>query len=452
MSASPARKVVLKALGAIRTRDAYAPEVLSAALDRSSLSAEDAAFATKLLYGTVQSTGTLDEVLDRNFTRSGAVEPAVRDALRMSAYELLFLGKPAHVAVDQGVELVKHVVPRAAGLANAVLRKVAADAETFPWGDPTTDVDALARATAHPPVLARRLVADLGFPDASTMMYADGEAAPTYVAVNPFLSTGEQVYGLLEAEGAAPELCGLAGCFEIKNPAALVAGRTLASGRVVVADACAQFIAAAAAPRPGDTFLEVGSGRGTKSLLLQAAALRAGGSANIHALDSHAFKASLLHERMQRLGVPSVVAHVGDARHPAQVQGLPASFDGALIDAPCSGTGTLRRHPDKRWRITEEDVSLLAGLGGELLAATASVIAPGGAIVYSTCSVLREENEDVVDAFLSSEAGGVWSLVPFATHVPAPLDAGMIVGDIFRSIPRVGGPDGHFAARLVKDR
>ena len=146
--ASPARLAALDVVRAVRERDAFAQDVIGTRIDRSDLSSEDRAFATKLALGVVSATGTLDEIIDRALNAPSDVKPDVRDALRVSTYEIIFLGKTPHAAVDQGVELVRSFAMSASGLANAVLRKIVLMRQAFPFGDPMRDPEALARLHA----------------------------------------------------------------------------------------------------------------------------------------------------------------------------------------------------------------------------------------------------------------------------------------------------------------
>ena len=160
--ASPARLAALDVVRAVRERDAFAQDVIGTRIDRSDLSSEDRAFATKLALGVVSATGTLDEIIDRALNAPSDVKPDVRDALRVSTYEIIFLGKTPHAAVDQGVELVRSFAMSASGLANAVLRKIVLMRQAFPFGDPMRDPEALARLHAFPLWLARKLIVRRG--------------------------------------------------------------------------------------------------------------------------------------------------------------------------------------------------------------------------------------------------------------------------------------------------
>lgn len=436
----------------MREREAYGTQTLDAVLGRAKVSPDDVALATRLARGTLASLGTLDEALDRFIARPGDVEPQVRDALRVSAYELLFARTPARAAVHQGVEAVRRVRPQAAGLANAVLRRLAEAAGDFPWGDPATDLEAFARLTAHPLWLVERLVSERGHPVARAMLEADAEPAPVYLWHNPFRGTAEEALARLEADGAEPVSCPLPGCLQALAGRAAVRGEAVASGIVLVTDAAAQFAARALDPRPGTLVVDLASGRGTKTVQLQALAVAAGGPAHLVSLDVHGFKADILRDRMVALGVPGVTALAGDATDLVAVPGMPplASADAVLLDAPCSGLGTLRRHPEKRWRVSAGDVVQLAALQVRLLAEASRLVGSGGVVVYSTCSVLREENEDVVRGFLDGERGAGFRVASTADAVPAKWAGSITAEGYFQSLPAIGGPDGHFVAVLTR--
>ena len=410
--ASPSRLLAREILAEARVRGAYVRELVDARRGRDGVSREDFDFAQVLVFGVTMCAGTLDELIDRNLSSPLDVRARLRDCLRVSAYELAFLRKPEHVAVDQGVELAKAVEPRAAGLANAVLRKMAVDARAFPWGDPESDPAAFARSFGVPEWLASRLVADVGREKAASMLSACLAPAPTYLADNPF-APGEPFPADLSSQQTASLL-----------------------------------------PLSGEV-LEVGSGRGTKTLLLEGRSLRERGScARVHAVDVHEYKRGLLEERMARFGVEGVSAYAGDARDLDSIEGLPERFDAAFVDAPCSGTGTLRRHPEIRWRLSAADVEELSLLQGELLASAASRVKAGGTLVYATCSVLPAENQGVVEGFLAGEAGEGFAAVPVRREelLEGEPESALTPEGWFSSLPSDGGPDGHFAARLRRLR
>lgn len=420
--AAPGRVAALKVLRIVREREAFAHDLISKHIDSSSMSREDRAFATRLVLGVVSARGTLDEIINRNLNAPTDVEDDVRDALQISVYEIMFLEKDPYAAVDQGVELVKEVTPKASGLANAVLRKVVATKDEFPYGNPAADLGAFARAHAFPEWLAKRLIADLGVEVARDLMRASNEPAPLFVAVNPLRATCEEVVELLEAAHGAPEPvvingCELAGCYRLSEGRALVDGRVahaISQGKLFVSDAMSQMVANLVLPdeKPA-SFLEIGAGRGTKTLLLQGGAQRRYGSQieTYVTLDNHEYKTQLLADRAEEYGVRVSEPLTGDALRLGEAVGE-RLFNVVFVDAPCSGLGTLRRHPEIRWRTSEEAIAGLAKTGEALIAQAAKQVAIGGRLAYATCTVTHAENNAVVTGFLASDFGKNFKLVP----------------------------------------
>lgn len=449
--ATPARTSAVEALRRLRERDGFAQEVIGAVIDPAPLAPEDKAFATRLVLGVVSARGVLDDLIDRCLDSPSDIDADVRDALRASAYELVFLRKAPHAAVDQGVELVRSVAPRARGLANAVLRRMVKARDAFPFGDPSSDLGAYARLHGFPQWLAERLVRDLGPTAAHGLMVASNEPAPLFVAVNAARVSDDEVLAVLREAKAAPEPVAVdgrevPGCFRLEKASAIADGRVrrlLNDGKLLVSDAASQAVAArvvAAAGDPG-SLLEVGAGRGTKTILLQSGFLRVQGSqvASFCTLDSHRFKTDLLAERAHAYGIHVAEALTGDGTRLDDVVGG-RRFDAVFIDAPCTGLGTLRRHADIRWRLREPTIAESAALGGRLLASAAAHVAPGGLLAYATCTVTPEENGRVVEAFLASSAGAGFEL-DGAAPGGSPIFATQLVP---------GGCDAHFLALMRK--
>ena len=428
MKLSASRRAALHTLQVARERKAYVRELLNSKagmVGREGLDERDAAFAERLALGVTATYGTLDEIIDRFVSRP--LDEGVRDALRVAAFEILFLDKEPHAAVSQGVELVKTQAKSAAGLANAVLRRVSENAAPF-----------MAESPAHrfglPDWLCDRIEHDLGADALDAFGRAGLGQAPAYLASVPGRVRDEDVVDTFDRAGVVVRAAGAA-------PGA------------IVTDYGAQTVAYLAAPAPGMTMLEVGSGRGTKSILMEGHARRAGGAADIWALDLHEGRGVVASERLRRAGVTGVRQVTGDARDLDAVRGLPASFDAILVDAPCSGTGTLRRHPEITWSLGPGDVRELARLQADILRACAARLAPGGVLAYATCSVLCEEDEDVVDEFLDSEQGQGFEVVRPADAardavVAEELRAHTSPDGYLRTLVREGRCDGHFCALL----
>ena len=443
---SPARSAALRALTTLREREAFAQEVMARYVDEADLSAEDRAFATRLVLGVVSMRGVLDDVLDRCMRSPRDVTDDVRDALQLSAYEIVFLDKSPHAAVDQGVELVRSIAPRAGGVANAVLRKVVDAKSAFPFGDPARDIAAYARLHGFPVWLAEKLISDLGAQDAHALMTASNDPAPVFVAINAARAVEDEVVAVLRDAHGDPEpvsVCGVfvPGCYRVNSGHVLLDGRVkrlLNLGHLLVSDAASQRVASIVldGERPA-SLLEIGAGRATKTILIQSNAQRRFASQieRYVTVDNHEFKSNLLVERTERYGVEVSRALTCDATHLGDVLNR-EEFDTVFIDAPCTGLGTLRRHPEIRWRLTEQAVREHAELNVRLLESAARHVAPRGSLIYATCTVTPEENARVVAGFLKSEAGSAFVLEP--------IDG----SSAFSSKLVPGGCDAHFCAKM----
>lgn len=446
--ATPARLVALQVGRQARERDAFVHDLLEARFAEVKMTREDRAFASLLSLGVAQTRGTLDEVINRAVASPDDIKPRLRDALRVSTYEIIYLDKASHAAVDQGVELARAAARNADKLANAVLHRIVTMREQFPFGDPKTDLAAFARLHAFPAWLADLLVRDLGMDAARDLMTASNDQAPLFVAVNSLRSTDEEVAELLTAAGATVtpvELGGVAvpGCLRVSDGHALLDGRVryaIKQGKFLVSDAAAQAVAQLVLDNRPSSLLEVGAGRATKTILLQSGAQRRfGRQLTLTTIDNRAFKTKLLKERASAYGARVDGALVGDATDLDAVVGQ-RTFDAVFIDAPCSGLGTLRRHPEIRWRLEPGSVERFAQTGGQLLRSAASHVAPGGTLIYATCTVTRAENNDVVAEFLKSPEGQEFSLKPVAGR------------SCFATRVAPGSSDAHFAVCLVRNK
>lgn len=389
------------------------------AAELAELSERDRGLAARLVMGVTGASGELDLAIDQHLARGrGKLEPRVRDALRISVFELLYLGTRADVAVNQGVELVRLVAPRAAGLANAVLHRVAEkDVSTLEAARARVasgEVSAadLARIGALPEWLCARALDSLGAARVAAWARRPLEPAGAWVAANRVRHGADAATALLAEAGCAPQPGPLPGSFLLGEPSALTRSQLVARADIIPCDLAAQEVVLGCNPRPGERVLEVGQGRGTKTLLLEGAACAAGGPCGVVAVEVSERKSKAARRRMEAARVSDYVrCLVADGRAlDGELGDELGSFDLVFVDAPCSGTGTLARHPEIAWSLEPDAPAALAQLQGELLAAAAARVAPGGRLVYATCSILAEENEQVVEGLLTSAEGTGFSL------------------------------------------
>ena len=456
---SCARRLAVEIGRDARERKAFASDLLDARLGKSGLNAADRAFTRVLVLGVVATVGTLDEVIGRCLDRAGDVGLQLRDALRVSTYEIIFLNKDAYVVVDQGVELAAFVQPRARRLANAVLRRIMAARKSFPFGDPQTDDAALARLYGFPLWMAQMFIAEMGRTSAEHFMAASNEPASVYFGVNALCTSDAAIENaftrekitlkpvtlpVVSADESSARTVTISGCFEAPHASTVtshVARRAFDRGQLLVSDAAAQAVALLALPDVAPTsFLEVGSGRGTKTILLQSNAYRRFGTQmDLTCVDDHEFKMNVATSRAERYGAHISHPLVADGRTLSPDQ-FNAGFTAALVDAPCSGLGTLRRHPEIRWRLAPRDIAALAELELDLITAAARLVVPFGQLTYATCTVSAAENEGVIKRFLASDTGKQWRIVPTPVGGASKL--------FFKTTLTAGGCDAHFACRL----
>jgi 16S rRNA (cytosine967-C5)-methyltransferase len=396
------------------------------------LDPRDRAFAHQLLFGASRLQGRLDHLLARR-VRGGLVrlDQSVLDALRLGAYELLYMdGVPDYAARSQAVEMATGAAGRGAGgLVNAVLRRVAEDGDgpaRFP--DPERDPAGwLTTWGSHPRWLVERWLARWTPEEATRLVEADNRV-PDLHLVPLDRTVGAAVAALAEAgiEGRA-----VAGTGCVRLPPGTDPVQALSVLPAVVQDPGANLVAGYADLPRGTKVADLCAAPGGKAVVLAAA-----GASVVVASDRSPLRMKLVRENARRAGRPLHLV-AADAAHPPL-----RPVDAVLLDAPCTGTGTLARHPDGRWRLGPASVAEMASVQARLLEGAAGAVRPGGHLVYSTCSLEPEENEDRVEAFLRARHDFV--LEP--THA---VDARFLDGDGFlRVLPQDTGFDGAFAARL----
>ena len=425
-----ARQAALEAMARFREG-----ELGDRALDLATQGMEprERAWTQELVYGTFRLRGRIDHVLN-GFARDGidSLDPDVLDVLRLGAYQLLEMGSvPPYAAVSQSVELVRMAgQPRAAGLVNGILQNMQRRPNfRFPEfdADPAANLETWG---SHPRWLVERWIDRWGADDARKLVDANNLRPELYI--RPLgVPLDEARARLGEAEIAA-ETAGFApDSLRILAPA--TAAQALAAVPAVVQDPAAALVVRYAHVPEGADVIDLCAAPGGKALGL---AERAG---RVAAADLSPRRMRRVRENAQRVAWGERVGGVvADGRHPPF-----RAVDAVLLDAPCTGTGTFRRHPDGRWRVSPEDLGSLARLQDELLDAAAGLVLPGGLLVYSTCSLEPEENELRIERFLAGRPG--WAMEPPAGAVDASLldQAGRLC-----VLPQRQGVDGAFAARL----
>ncbi len=432
---SPERAVALRVL--VRAdAGAYADRALRGEASRARLGPRERSHAMRLAYGAVQRRRTLDWLIDGAADRPEALEPAVRNVLRLGAYELAFSdGTPPRAAVDQAVRAARGLGggPRRAaaraGVVNAVLRRLADESAARLRALEAEGPVSAALLHSMPDWIADRLAASLGAEDAAIVMAAANRPAESALRWNPLRGPRATLERELPPGWRTDPL--VAEAYVLEGPFALEASEAWARGRAMAQSRASMLPAHAVAPRPGERILDLCAAPGAKATHL--AALTANG-ARITSVELRPARAQALRDLARRMGARVEVVE-GDARTVA----LDGPFDAALVDPPCTGLGVLAARPDARWRRREEAVAPLVELQRAVLDRALGAVRPGGRVVYSTCTLLAEENEEVV------RASGA-ALDDLSAELPGPAHP-RLPGAVL-TLPGRDGTDGFFVARL----
>ena len=400
-------------------------------------------FVRELVYGVVRWLLRLDHVIAQHSkVKPQRMERAVLAALRVGAYQLLFLDQvPPWAAVSEMVEVVKGMGKgQAAGFVNAVLRAIAEGGKGKLPDREENPQEYLSIAFSHPGWVVGDWFKRWGLEETERLCAANNLIPPLTIRVNTLLGEREELLGRLALEGrrAYPTPYSPWGLI-LQDEEGFTKSELFKEGWFQVQDEGAQLISMLLSPEPGERVLELCAAPGGKATHM---AQMMGGRGEVVAVDISPEKLSLLKENCRRLRITNVKAERYDARGPLPFS--PEGFDRVLVDAPCTGLGVLRRNPDGKWRVKEEDVKRLSELQFEILQEGARMLKRGGVLLYSTCTLTREENEGVVERLL--EKGDFQLLEP-----PLSLPPSFFTQEgHFLSLPHRHGTDGFFAALLKK--
>lgn len=410
--------------------------LLDAAFDRraSALDARDRRWTQELVWGMLRRRGFIDHLLAPR-VRGGIarLDGDLADLLRLGAYQLFHMGSvPPYAAIAQTVELAKHRHGMGASkLVNAVLRRLDRERDALDAALPSDPVEALAVEYSHPRWLVARWVARWGADETRALLEANNREAP--LIVRPWGVVREQLEAMLESSGVEVHEAPLVADSLLLGPGTLLTSLgAFQQGRCFVQDPAATLVTQYAAIPAGAKVADLCAAPGGKTIELARTA------SYVTAADSSEARLTRLQETIDRLELDHVTAVVADAREVSL-----GTFDAVLVDAPCTGTGTFRRHPDARWRLRTSDLAVMAATQRAILRAAAQAVEPGGLLIYSTCSLEPEENDVQVESFLADHPEWTLEPPPEGAVPSSVLDAGRL-----RVLPQRHGADGSFAARL----
>lgn len=427
-----AREAAFTALQSCEKQGAWSDQAIKNESKRLGLSPRDAALAANLCYGVVQNQLLLDFWIDAySKTPSRKLDPPVRHSLRLGLYQLHFLDRvPASAAVNESVNLVRKYVKNkgAAGLTNAVLR-------AFERAEQPPMPKDIATLYSHPQALVALLEQELGG-SAEQLLALNNTPADLLVQVNTTRTSTDALLGQLEQEGVVAQAHPwLEDCLIVTKTGDMEKLESFQQGLFYVQDSAAKLAALVSGASPEQAVLDLCAAPGGKSF---ACAIAMQGRGSILSRDLHENKLKRIRSGAQRLGLDCITAQAADAR--AQQPELAGQFDVVLADVPCSGLGIIRKKPDIRYKDLAETEGL-PQIQLDILRNAARYVKPGGVLVYSTCTVLRRENQAVTEAFLHENA----QFQPERFTLPEPI--GSVDGQI-TLWPHIHGTDGFFIAKL----
>lgn len=433
-----ARQAALLALERCRRDGAWSGQTMDDIFKKFSLERRDAALASRICLGVLQNTSLCEFYIDCfSSVKCKKLEPKVRDIMMTGIYQLLFMNIPARAAVNESVDLCKkNGFERASGLVNAVLRRVAENADRLPDVPDFGTAEHLSIKYSHSLWLARRLIQENGYEHTESFFAENNQPAALTIQVNTLKISGSDYAALLEDAGidfVSHDF--LDDCFVLSggNVSSLPG---FEEGYFYVQDAAARAAIEIAEAESGMDILDACSAPGGKSI---ACAIKMGNKGSILSCDIHEKKLRLVRENAARLGIDIIKTMPSDARK-SNGEFLDR-FDLVIADVPCSGIGVIRKKPEIRWK-KEDEIKALPAIQLDILNNLSSYVRCGGRLLYSTCTVLKSENEDVVHAFLDGRDDFV--LEPFE------LGSVKAQSGMYSFWPQTDGCDGFFAARLKR--
>jgi len=438
------RGMAVKILNRVDRTDAYLDKLLEIEIKNSNLVGADKALLFEIVHGVTRWAGRIDWILTGFYKgQFSKAIPNVKNALRVALYQILFLDKvPDYAAVNEAVEFVKKFQGQsAADLTNAILRNIIRNKEGIRYPNPEEDINAyLSAFLSHPSWLVKRWVNRFGKEETEKLLTANNNKPNLTIRVNNLVTNSSEMKSLLNSVDLRfSDGKFLKEFIRMNSLTNITDWEYFAKGYFSVQDESTGFPIKLLSLKPELRVLDLCAAPGGKTGFIADEMKNTG---QIVALDKFESRLKILEKNLSRLKVNNVVTKTIDASEYEDQEG----FDRVLIDAPCSGLGTLTKKPDLKWKKDLGDIRKIANIQYDLLKKGASLVKENGIVVYSTCTIEPEENYEIIKKFLSENAN--FSLVNAGSILPKTIvdETGCVA-----TLPHIHGIDGAFAAKLVRN-
>ncbi|MCX7748113.1 MAG: 16S rRNA (cytosine(967)-C(5))-methyltransferase RsmB [Clostridia bacterium] len=442
------REVALKILYEINEKDAYSNIAVNKHLESHSLNPLDKAFVTDMVYGTLKWRLSIDWVIGHfSSVKIKKISPWILNILRMGVYQLLYMEKvPESAAVNESVNLAKRYGHTASSrFVNAVLRSIIKKKDEIHYPDSQKDLEAyLSVKYSHPEWMVKNWVGRFGREFTEKLLQSNNEIPDFSVRVNRIKVTKEELVEKFKEKDIPTENGKyLEEALVIKKPMAITKTDAFILGDFQIQDESSMLVARALDPQKDELVMDVCSAPGGKATHIAELMDNKG---TVIARDIHPHKIELIKEAARRLGLQIIRAEVFDAQSvdPDYIK----KADRVLVDAPCTGLGIIRRKPDIKWARDIEDKKEITKLQLKILSSASEYVKPGGVLVYSTCTIESEENEEIVEAFLKTK--GEFELCDMEDVLPIPLKKNNQPRGMVQLYPHIDGMDGFFIAKMKR--
>lgn len=448
MAVDKARATALKTLYEIFENGAYSNIALGKQLEAGELSELDRAFSTELVYGTIKWKLTIDWIIKQfSSVKPGKISPWIMNILRLGIYQLLYMDRiPVSAACNESVTLAKRYGHSgSSGFVNAVLRNISRSKEKISYPDEKKEpVKYLSVKYSYPEWMVEKFLTIYGADFTESLLSAGNAVPEVTVRVNTLRTSREDLIEELKKDGVEARIGKyVQEAVVLVNPSSLQRLSAFKKGLFQVQDESSMLAGRILDPKPGDLVIDVCSAPGGKATHMAQLMENKG---VVLARDIHEHKIKLIDEAAQRLGLNIIKTEILDASKKDDINYMKA--DRVLLDAPCSGLGIIRKKPDIKWTRTAAETSQLPGLQDTLIEAAATNVKPGGVLVYSTCTILPEENQRVVEKFLKNNIE--FELDDIAGLVPGELQDNIEKKGMLNLFPSRDGIDGFFMARMIR--